>query len=134
MNPPLIRTERLHALLKDAARGAVNRHGDTVWLDGAAANYAQQLGVSALDVRGLLWWWSLRGTDRVQDCCLSPAGDAVLQQWETELWGPPTEPTRSRRPLTCLDDADFPLTAYDDRLMTLAAFEVTADDLETEQP
>jgi hypothetical protein len=134
MKPSLIRTERLHTLLKDAARGAVNRHDGTVWLDGATANYAQLLGVSALDARGLLWWWPLRGTDRVQDCCLSPTGDAVLQQWETELWGPPATPMISHRPLTCLDDVDFPLTATDARLIAHAAFEVTADDLETDQP
>jgi hypothetical protein len=132
MKPPLVRTECHHALLNAAARGFVSRRQGTVWIDGAPGNLAQQVGVSALDEHDLLWWWPPRGD--TQDCCLSPLGDAMLQKWELELWGPPDHPMVSRRDLTCLDDVPFPLTDHDARLLTHAAFEVTAEDIETDQP
>jgi hypothetical protein len=98
---------RLYALLFRAAFGMVTRRGGQVCVDGVAANELQTLAVSVLDKRGWLVWINTdRDVGNVADCALSEAGDAQMQAWDVELFGPPTEPVASSRPLTCLDDLD----------------------------
>ncbi len=123
---PERRQFRLYALLRGVAYGMVTRHGDDVWVDGVPANDLQTLTVSVLDKRGWLVWFDPdhRG---VKDCALSEAGDAQIQAWDTELFGPPTEPVVSSRPLTCLDDIQF--TAEDERRLMALIYEVTPEDL-----
>lgn len=118
---------RLYALLSRAAFGMVTRHGDDVFVDGVPANTLQALGVSVLDKRG---WLTRFHPDQhgVTDYALSEAGDRQMQAWDTELFGPPTEPVVSNRPLTCLDDLRFPpLEVGEANLLLLRA--VTGVDL-----
>lgn len=95
----------LHHLLRCAAVGLIHRDPDgTVMVSGFPGNDLQVWGASYLDVNGWLLSWD--EPDGGRGYCLSVPGTAVLDRWDTTLWGPPTQPVASSRPLTppCLDD------------------------------
>lgn len=87
------RTELMHHLLVRASAGLVARRHDgrahTVFVDGEAAPMPYALAVSVFDARGWLLWW--RDPCATCDpatwwcCCLSPAGQAVLADWDAQL-------------------------------------------------
>lgn len=126
---PWPRNDILHHLMFRAAVGAVTRHDNgELWVDGGPVNEAQRWGLSVLGKRRWLAWMLLGAGHH--ECCLSPAGSAVLAQWDVDLFGPPDQPTASNTPLPsppCLaDDAE----AQARRLLRMI-FEVTPDETET---
>jgi hypothetical protein len=87
------RTELLHHLLVRASAGLVAYRHDgparTVFVDGEAAVDVYALGISTFHALGWLHWWRdapIPGQTEIWWCChLTPAGEAVLDDWDAQV-------------------------------------------------
>lgn len=97
------RDQRLHDLLRAAMYGGVVRYRGRLIIDGADANYLQQLAVSVLTEKGWIAWLDPPSADLPESCILTETGNETFDTWHRALWGPPTQSSTWLIP-TCLND------------------------------